>query len=116
MFEKVQKEKKEKQNLQYFQFHYTTKKILPDLTLFYTPYIGIFSRHDMSAKNDCTVGPQSLCNRSFWLGFLFCIFSLLCRVFSGRKDFCHRTESDLFLFSSWKMCYFSLFFGDINED
>ena len=45
------------------------------------------------------VGPQSLSNRSFCWRFVCChgVFWILC----GCKGFCHRNESDLFLFLFW---------------
>ena len=42
------------------------------------------------------VGPQSLCNRSFW--WRFCVVVSIFGFFCGCRGFCHRTESDLFLF------------------
>ena len=42
------------------------------------------------------VGPQSLCNRSFL--WRLCVVTLLFGFFCGCWGFCHRTESDLFLF------------------
>ena len=44
------------------------------------------------------VGPQSLCNRSFW--WRFYVVTVLFGFFCGRTGFCHRTELDLFLFFS----------------
>ena len=47
--------------------------------------------------SDCPslVGPQPLCNRTFF-GVVCCHFALL--SFCWCRDFCHRTESDRFLF------------------
>ena len=42
------------------------------------------------------VGPPSLCNGSFW--WRFCVVMLLFGFFCRCRGFCHRTESDLFLF------------------
>ena len=42
------------------------------------------------------VGPQSLCNQSSW--WRFYVVTLLFGCFRGCRGFCHRTESDLFLF------------------
>ena len=47
-------------------------------------------------NNAIYLGPQSLCNWSFW--WRFCVVTLLFGFFCGCKGFCHRTESDLFLF------------------
>ena len=45
---------------------------------------------------DRPVGPQSLCNRSFW--WRFCVVTLLFGFFCWCRGFCHRNESDLFLY------------------
>ena len=46
-------------------------------------------------------GPQSLCNRTFWWHFCCHFASKPVWNFCRCKGFCHRTESDLFLFSSY---------------
>ena len=43
------------------------------------------------------VGPQSLCNQSFWLRF-YVAFTLFFGFFCECRGVFHRTESDLFLF------------------
>ena len=49
-------------------------------------------------QTDQQVGPQSLCNRSFGGVFVLSRCFLFCCFFCGCRGFCHRVESDLFLF------------------
>ena len=48
------------------------------------------------------VGPQPLCNWTFYA--VFCVVTLPFWHFCWCREFCHRTESDLFLFSPLPAC------------
>ena len=64
-----------------------------------------------SAPLIADLGPQSLCNQSFW--WRFYVVTLVFGFFCGCRGFCHRTESDLFLFLLY--CYERDFMFDLQK-
>ena len=61
----------------------------------FSSFLNILTTHQLI--NTHSTQKQSLCNQSF--GGVFYVVTMLLGFFCGCRGFCHRTESDLFLFS-----------------